>query len=1495
MENKPTITYSISNSSNEGSFLTLSTRLTESLSKLKVEWKRTYGRSSHELYLNVKIVPLTSALLEQNDLVTRPYFHIFWTDCNDVDLYRSSIREEISSWINLLSSHKAAEWIIVIVASDVLSRLTKAKLQLPRTSIADKVKAEFCPKNPERLQVLFDPMRESAKSAESWSALGTKVATTTVRCMETIVSKYEDKVRSERERRNEKTWDFCSYFILQEELAFMYEMLGMCGNALVQYDELDAMFTQYVLNANAGEVAHWLSKFSEPITRWHSLLLWKRVDNKAREAILGGHASLIEIRNYLFTRLCHLLFKMGKVREVTQRMHYFLHSIVTEVEILEINVPPGALACWIFMCCLELVDALKAKSQNSDENSTKNSNSDMGQEKLVLENAGLWNLARLKLYYLGQLCGLQPGVETSSDHLHVVVDLLGGMGDAEERDQGHLSPSLVLREALSSKSNFKKHYFELSELAMGTYKHMKRYRAARSIGSDLAEFYLLEGEPYKAEGYFLETVNMYQKDGWNSLCAQSNMRLAECYKKMMNIKKYLKLCYTLMCDNALSDKKKKFYSDEYRSLSTDLGDKILSLNLWPLATVTSIQFIPAQTSFRIQTTQEIELSVISHAPKPILFQKLEVTLEHSKRQSCEDNISVTSTASKVSFDSEPDGTGFFSPATKKPLSHPTSAPVSPEPRRSRHRRHPSSSSSRDLMTQQIGEIDDSGKIELVSLNPDPQTTTQVTNLSLHDQTEYTKDGALSWSGITCRRSHDLLRRQDSSHSQASKLTPVTTVAMESYDFCLESRQLTLAPGKNTVRLRLKTDAAGTFKLMQLRLNLHKTYFVLPHFYPIINYHVTNTKPTVAFEQEKSLIFGAVQNFTVRLTMGDYDIIEADCSKQLSVTTPTNVQLLSIITCTVQEKDDEIKNVTPCPKLVLDSENYLLPIPIATAQSIVTYQVSCICHVDPITFTLDCKKTHRRTHSAPPVTISRSPKSAPRHQTILELPSPTADNHYDITTEQPDSTCDITKQKPVTLNGSSENEKHENQKNANNIHQNGNIALLDPGVKENSPKTPEKTTPKHRLSLRSPFSRRKTKTPEPDSKPSEKIESDNNIIITPSLRINGDLIEVTLDEDSAASSDGFVTLPSITDVKMGTPYESMESGSSGSDSDLELDRKPPLPNKKLIRHIPSKSDAGVVQLHHNSNHKREASRYITTHTFDVTLPWNEVPPKSLSLRFVRCLEFTHAWHFFAVENRMLSVTVDNVTSQTILLRDARLRFVNASHMGVVQVSSLAEKKIKPNSNIVYCWCVSTTKSMPLRLHAQFDIDVVSQDITNEVITSTATYKFELENIQPIYNVTCVTGNGTLRSGEMTSLRIDLRRVRVDSEHETTKNGQQLLMFQVVDNRGRWAVCGKSSGVISLPTSNAIQCENQVEAMGSATLEVMPLISGNLHLPFVILNRYMKRRSSEFDERLSSTDSPVLKPPRLRPFEQGEVVYADQARQVRVFPHDYVIDEKRVTQL
>ena len=63
---------------------------------------------------------------------------------------------------------------------------------------------------------------------------------------------YERLIRRQRELRNKSDWDFFGFFLLQEELALAYENLGLYNKALIQYDELDALFSQSILNTNAA-------------------------------------------------------------------------------------------------------------------------------------------------------------------------------------------------------------------------------------------------------------------------------------------------------------------------------------------------------------------------------------------------------------------------------------------------------------------------------------------------------------------------------------------------------------------------------------------------------------------------------------------------------------------------------------------------------------------------------------------------------------------------------------------------------------------------------------------------------------------------------------------------------------------------------------------------------------------------------------------------------------------------------------------------------------------------------------------------------------------------------------------------------------------------------------------------------------------------------------------------------------------------------------------
>lgn len=57
-------------------------------------------------------------------------------------------------------------------------------------------------------------------------------------------------------------------------------------------------------------------------------------------------------------------------------------------------------------------------------------------------------------------------------------------------DQEPPSPQARLKESLSKPEAFLKNYLEISELTMGTYKHIGRLRAARLVGKELSDLYM---------------------------------------------------------------------------------------------------------------------------------------------------------------------------------------------------------------------------------------------------------------------------------------------------------------------------------------------------------------------------------------------------------------------------------------------------------------------------------------------------------------------------------------------------------------------------------------------------------------------------------------------------------------------------------------------------------------------------------------------------------------------------------------------------------------------------------------------------------------------------------------------------------------------------------------------------------------------------------------------------------------------------------------------
>ena len=108
-------------------------RLEEGLAAEPVEWKRSFGRTAKSVTVRAKLAQSADhfrALQDQavpTKLIGHPVLHTFWTDCQDLDAYKSgvagSVKDEISRWLQMLkqvwgSSTASESWMVVVVETN---------------------------------------------------------------------------------------------------------------------------------------------------------------------------------------------------------------------------------------------------------------------------------------------------------------------------------------------------------------------------------------------------------------------------------------------------------------------------------------------------------------------------------------------------------------------------------------------------------------------------------------------------------------------------------------------------------------------------------------------------------------------------------------------------------------------------------------------------------------------------------------------------------------------------------------------------------------------------------------------------------------------------------------------------------------------------------------------------------------------------------------------------------------------------------------------------------------------------------------------------------------------------------------------------------------------------------------------------------------------------------------------------------------------------------
>lgn len=102
---------------------------------------RPYRRQPKTVYLEAKFEHYTDNFNSTNQLLEKQLLHTYWIECYDVDSYKQHYKENLINWVNKFSKLNSSEWLIVLV-DHTDKKLGKTKL-LPRSSVADKIKADF--------------------------------------------------------------------------------------------------------------------------------------------------------------------------------------------------------------------------------------------------------------------------------------------------------------------------------------------------------------------------------------------------------------------------------------------------------------------------------------------------------------------------------------------------------------------------------------------------------------------------------------------------------------------------------------------------------------------------------------------------------------------------------------------------------------------------------------------------------------------------------------------------------------------------------------------------------------------------------------------------------------------------------------------------------------------------------------------------------------------------------------------------------------------------------------------------------------------------------------------------------------------------------------------------------------------------------------------------------------------------------------------------------
>ena len=604
-----------------------------------LQCKVKFERFNHENYEKFD----TSFFNHTKFLFGTPLLHLFFTSSNEISWYNRSTKSDIQSWIMELEKLGYDNWILVHVTQHASTLRKNALSNINNVITTIKEDIAGSPNSAKKFYQLTLPEKGDLASEKLYTGFITFLFTTMKKYFISHTDRYETLLSMTREDQDKPVWNFFHYFLMQEQLCFAYEHMGMYQAALLAYDEIDVMLHYLIIKMSSNRVkkSRWFETLQqccqEVLLDYPHITL--SLDQSHDPSLENKTCSLFKLRSVIFERQATLLFILGQAWDVGQRALKLLKDLSEESASMKLPLSVGALDAWSYLMCKNVLDVILDQLSNNPINPLKQFVIELTPDRQVTGGLGpsqwvvrsqLWHLQLNKLHALGLISKFitesEPPTDMSTE-TETLTELWGSMTSPSIQS----GSALDLLNVLTSRDIYNRTYVELAEQLIGALKHAGRKRMAMHASMNFAKFLLAKKDLAKAQDVLTEACKLYYSDKWPVLRLKALSLLAEAQDSRDNPPhEYLTTCILLACTSPLlkSHCQEKFF-DNFRerieTISNEATQDIIPIQFSLLFTVNSISY--DKLEWEAGDVITLKLSLTNKASKEVIIDNVKLAFQ----------------------------------------------------------------------------------------------------------------------------------------------------------------------------------------------------------------------------------------------------------------------------------------------------------------------------------------------------------------------------------------------------------------------------------------------------------------------------------------------------------------------------------------------------------------------------------------------------------------------------------------------------------------------------------------------------------------------------------------------------------------------------------------------------------------------------------------------------------------------------------------------------